>query len=425
VRILLIIIVSFMIPVASVAQLSAPGKSAVRFTSYPSAPKIKDPVFVFCNTTGGVNGTLNATRPNGSGVYDFRWYKWNDTTKSFTLPLKTETNVTSASLSGLNDGGYKVDIRKGGVYDTSLVGWIFIDKPMSSATLQNRTCDYVALRGKAAVDTFYYRDPANGKRVILPNGVRFLWSSDPSSSIPYPDFEINPQTFNPPLIDVTYKITVTDSLTCISESSFFYESIHVKADFTADPVKGGAPLDVIFTDKSIRGTKKYIWEFGDKTPDGKRADEWIINQDSLWVLGTPFTHTYYIPGEYSVKLTIESLLGCVDSFRLDPKIFVEPSKIDIPNVFTPNGDGLNDFFLVDTKSIRQISIEVFSRSGMKVYSFFSEGKSLKDYRGWDGNFNNTSVKVTPGVYFYIIKAYGWDNITYDSKEYRGIVYLYR
>jgi hypothetical protein len=81
--------------------------------------------------------------------------------------------------------------------------------------------------------------------------------------------------------------------------------------------------------------------------------------------------------------------------------------------------------LVESKSLRNLSVEVFSRSGLKVYSFYGEGDILKSWKGWDGNVNFSSVKASPGVYFYIIRAYGWDNIVYNSKEYRGFVYLYR
>ncbi len=54
----------------------------------------------------------------------------------------------TSTADNLSDGGYKVIISGG--YDTSLVGWVFADKPYSSAKLQNRTCDYVALNGEAA-----------------------------------------------------------------------------------------------------------------------------------------------------------------------------------------------------------------------------------------------------------------------------------
>lgn len=406
-RYFFLIIVLF-IPVHSEAQLSAPGMSAVRFTSYPSAPTVKDPVFIYCNSSGSQQGALTAISPGGSGPFDFTWNKWSDITKSFSEFIKVDAGVISSSLTNLPEGGYMVTISGG--FSTALTGWIHIDKPFSLAQLQNRTCDYVALRGRAVADTFYYKDPANGSSLKLPNKVKFLWSSDPVSSIPFPDFEINPQTFIPPLVDVTYKLHVSDSFGCISESSFFYESIHVKAEFSVDPDKGEAPLNVFFTDKSIRGDI-YKWEFG----DGK---------DSISYLRNPEPHTYYKPGEYSVKLTIESPLHCIDSMRFD-KIEVEPSDLKVPNVFTPDGDGLNDYFMVESKSIRLISVEIFSRSGVKVYSFYGEGEALRAWEGWDGNVNNSSIKASPGVYFFLIRAYGWDDVDWDGEEYRGFVYLYR
>ena len=401
------LIIAVLFPVVSLAQLSAPGRNAVRFTSYPAAPSIKDPVFIYCNDSGSQKGALDANSPGGTAPFTFSWYKWSDISKSFSVVLKTESGVSTSSINSLDEGGYKV-IISGGI-DTSFIGWIFIDKPFALAKLKNRTCDYVALSGKAVVDTFYYKDLSTGLPVRLPNGVKFLWSSNPTSSIPYPDFEINPQTFDPPLVDVIYKLEVSDSFGCISESSFPYESIHVKAEFSADPVKGEAPLEVTFPDKSIRGSK-YLWEFGDTA----------TSRDTI-----PAPHIYYKPGEYSPKLTIKSDRGCIDSIRLDQKIVVDPSKVEIPNVFTPNGDGLNDYFFVKSTSIKYINVEVFSQSGMKVYAFFGQGEKLRNWKGWDGNINSSSIKASPGIYFYIVHAYGWDDINYDSKEYRGFVYLYR
>ena len=391
-----------------IAQLTAPGMDEVRYTSYPSSPAVKDPIFIYCNPSGTVKGTLTAVSPGGTGPFTFRWYRYNTATSGFTELIRTETGVMSSTVGNLDEGGYRVNISNGSGYSTNLTGWIFTDRPYSMAKLKNRTCDYVALSGEAAVDTFYYYDPSGGQRIRLPNGVKFLWSSDPVSSIPYPDIELNPQTFIPPLEDVTYKLLVTDSMGCSSESSFFYESIHVKADFSVEPASGEAPLEVIFTDKSVRA-KTYFWEFGD---------------DSVSVLSNPEPHTYYIPGDYIVKLTIESELHCIDSVRFD-KIVVDPSSLAIPNVFTPNDDGINDRFIVDKSSLRYLSIKIFSRNGILVYDFYGLGPALKDWEGWDGSVRGTSLKASPGVYFYIIKALGWDNVEYDSKEYRGFVYLYR
>ena len=395
------------LPLISMAQLTAPGMDALRTTAYPSAPGVKDPVFIFCNSSGTRKGALHTESPGGNPPFNFSWYKWNDLTKTFSF-IRTDVAKNNTDSANLDEGGYMIRITDGGGYNISLVGWIFLDKPVAVAKLQNFTCDYVALSGKAAIDTFNYKDPANGLPVKLLNAFSFMWSSNPSSTIPYPNIEINPITFTPPLEDVTYKLQVTDSFLCTSESSFPYTSIHVKADFSVDPNKGEAPLEVAFTDKSIRGFT-YKWEFGD---------------DSISELKDPPPHIYYRPGEYSPKLTIESDLLCIDSMRFE-KIVVDPSELHIPNVFTPDGDGINDFFIVESKSLRTINVEIFSRSGLMVYTFYGEGTILKDWQGWNGNVNKSSAKASPGVYFYIIRAKGWDDKIYDSKLYRGFLYLYR
>ena len=407
VRYFLFIIILF-IPLLCDGQLTAPGMNAIRYTSYPAAPAVKDPIFIYCNSSGSQKGTLTAVSPGGTGPFNFSWYKWDDLTGGFNNFIITESGVPSSTINNLEEGGYRVNITGG--FNATFTGWISLDKPYADAKLLNRTCDYVALKGIAAIDTFFYKNNPVGIPIKLPNKVTFLWSSDPSSVIPFPDLEINPQTFDPPLVDVTYKIQVSDSFGCISESSFNYESIHVKADFTFDPAEGGAPLKVTFTDKSIRAST-YRWEFGE-------------NKDSISLVSNPRPHIYYKPGEYSVKLTVESDKHCIDSLRSE-KIVVNKSKLDIPNVFTPDGDGLNDNFIVESESLRFISVEVFSQSGKKVYAFLGEGEKLRNWKGWDGTINSSSVKATPGVYFYIVKAYGWDDIRYDSKEYRGFVYLYR
>jgi gliding motility-associated-like protein len=405
-----ILVVFVVLPLTLAGQLTAPGSNAIRHSAYPSAPGIRDPVFIYCNPSGNLKGALNVISPGGTAPFDFSWFKWSNATKSFSILIKTETGVTNSNSNNLDEGGYRVNISNSGGYSASLTGWIFLDKPYSRALLDNNTCDYVALDGTAAVDTFFYKDPSTGNPVKLPDGVKFLWSSTPASSIPYPDFEIDPRTFSPPVEDVTYMLQVTDSFTCRSESSFFYKSIHTKADFTVDPVKGEAPLEVSFTNKSINGST-YLWEFG----DGK---------DSTSSMETPGPHFYYKPGDYSVKLTSTSEEGCADSLRFD-KVAVDKSLLNIPNVFTPDGDGYNDWFIPEKKSMRYMRMEVFSRSGMKVYGFNGEGKNLKDWLGWDGNINNSSIKASPGVYFYLIRAYGWDDVNYDVKKYRGFVYLYR
>ena len=70
--------------------------------------------------------------------------------------------------------------------------------------------------------------------------------------------------------------------------------------------------------------------------------------------------------------------------------------IELPNVFTPNADGLNDFFLPKTyRGIISSQIKIFNRWGEAVFE--SDNASL----GWNGKVK--SGKLCPdGVYYYIL-----------------------
>jgi gliding motility-associated-like protein len=390
------------LPLGLQAQITAPGSNATRHTHYPATSRI-DSVYVFCSSSSSL-GALTANSPGGTAPFTFAWTRYDTGTSSYSIAVKTE-NGTTSTASSLAEGGYRVHITDGFGYSTYLYAWVNLDNPTVNAALKNRTCSYVALDGTIALDNFYYNDPSTGASVKLPDGIAFLWSSDPSSTIPAN--VLDPIISIPPLVNETYMLQVTDSFGCANSSSFFYESIHVDANFDAKPSSGEAPLEVTFTNNSVRANT-YVWNFGD---------------DSISYLADPPSHTYYTPGTYIVTLDIESTLFCTDTYSVT--ITVDPSALGMPNVFSPNGDGINDFFVPEKVSLRYVEIQIYSKGGQRVYHYEGEGESLSAWNGWDGNINNSSRLAEPGVYFYVIKAKGWDDKKYNGAGYRGILYLYR
>ncbi len=99
-------------------------------------------------------------------------------------------------------------------------------------------------------------------------------------------------------------------------------------------------------------------------------------------------------------------------------IIVElPSKLEVPNVFTPNGDKANDIFRLKATNLSEIYIIIFDRWGNKVYELTSDTGNF----AWDGK-NQSGKDCAEGTFFYIIKATGKDNQTFDVK---GNVSLFR
>lgn len=68
------------------------------------------------------------------------------------------------------------------------------------------------------------------------------------------------------------------------------------------------------------------------------------------------------------------------------------------NVFTPNGDGVNDYFFLETKNLSEFSISILNKNNQVVYR--SEDSNFH----WDGRNIHTNEMVAEGTYFYIVVA---------------------
>jgi len=115
----------------------------------------------------------------------------------------------------------------------------------------------------------------------------------------------------------------------------------------------------------------------------------------LWSTGDSTSSiTITQPGDYSAVVTID---GCSS---YDTVVVLKNCYMDIPNAFTPNGDGTNDYFYprqLLTKGLTSFNMDIYNRWGQLIYQTTSI-----DGRGWDGTFNGTPQPE--GVYVYVIEA---------------------
>ena len=110
-------------------------------------------------------------------------------------------------------------------------------------------------------------------------------------------------------------------------------------------------------------------------------------------------YTFTEPGNYRAVVGMSNSHDCqLDSVEF--LISVSESMLTVPNVFTPNGDGMNDEFRVVYRSIKEFHCWVYNRWGHKVYEWTDPSK------GWDGTIGGRPA--AEGAYYYVIRALGTD-----------------
>jgi len=94
-------------------------------------------------------------------------------------------------------------------------------------------------------------------------------------------------------------------------------------------------------------------------------------------------------------LDVKDNLQCENNANIKITVSAIVSKLGIPNAFSPNGDGVNDTWVITNLSAYPgATVDVFNRYGQKV--FHSENNS----RPWDGTYNGNALPL--GTYYYVI-----------------------
>jgi len=199
-----------------------------------------------------------------------------------------------------------------------------------------------------------------------------------------------------------YRFQVTDNFSCEQDTSLF---VRVEgASFTADPKKGPFDLDVTFTNTTSWATE-FSWDFGD--------DSEISTEENP-------VHTYTYPDDTYTVIYTAKIDDCEDIFTDTIEITIPDPVFNEPaNVFTPNNDGINDYFKLDVEDLASLEGWVYSRWGKTVCRW----KSVEEAQtGWDGKIKGSNTDAVAGVYYYYIKA-----VDYFGEEIvkKGAVHLFR
>lgn len=203
-----------------------------------------------------------------------------------------------------------------------------------------------------------------------------------------------------------YVFSISDNLGCIHDTSTYVTVERALMQGADSSVFIG---DEIGFENKTSWAAETSWSFGDKS---EIAD------------GASAPHAYYEKNKYEVVMQARSAKGCVDIDTQVVSIVPRPLEVKEVNIFTPNGDGVNDVFTFFREeesflksggltkmpaNIRSIKGKIYNIYGQTVYKWDEVEASIF---GWDGTWhNNGSRDCPPGTYFYDIIVYGKDGQT--------------
>lgn len=227
------------------------------------------------------------------------------------------------------------------------------------------------------------------------NAIAYIWDFGDGSPV---SNEANPVHVYEQPGSYSVRLTTVGLAGCSSSSATTTVNIAepVQAQFSASP-SPATPIympgaNIQFTDMSANALQ-WLWDFG----DGSGSAE------------TSPAHTYTQAGSYEVTLTVTGENGCIDRFSLGPFDILAP-QLFIPNVFSPNGDGINDAFEVRYQGAERFFMEIFDRWGNQYF----EAQNTSDT--WNG-LAPSGEPATEGVYYYHVRI--------GDKSYMGDLTLMR
>lgn len=319
--------------------------------------------FDFTNTSNKLTSIPNF------GPKSFAWV-WGDGSNNDTVPAFAPTPIAHSFPA---PGIYNVRLI--------LVDTNFCNTGDSTAIVNFSVIDNV--RAGFRVDNLCVPDTVNVVDTSF-GGLTYLWvSSDgQTSTAPIPQFiyntpgqyTITQTVFNPNTCNLQATTTRTFQANPKPVPGFFYNP---------NPSQENTPTR--FTSTASPDVVRWLWDFGDGTSSTQR--------DPL--------HQYITPNPANIVCqTVFNAAGCFDSLCIPVESIINIVN-DLPSAFSPNGDGINDVFIVRGFGISKMTLRVFNRQGLKVFE--TQTQSI----GWDGKYKGALQPMD---------AYAW---TLDIEYFNG------
>ena len=366
------------------------------------------------------------------------WYTYAKDAEELSL-VKTDENVTESTLEALSEAsiGYAIKVNN----EKTFWAWVFdhskhnleLGEITVNTELEDR-CHYYQLNFNIEADEFLY-DTLGHDRAPFEVARTFTLSYDStyyagetwvSDSIGYSIPLVSDYSVPSPLQSTSYKLqgdnfllewgkaleTETDLIPAFAVAVEQEYSVRIREDATNElnkdnstevKLSGSAPLNIELINYASPAAFFYNWCIS----NDKEFNNCYINTSTKDFRYTFDTHgTYYLKSEITnSQMSEDSLKNCMVTNTIIVEVL--NSKLDVPNVFSPNGDGVNDEFKVAYQSLTTFRARVYSIHGRLLHEWTDPAK------GWDGTIGGNPA--AEGTYYYVIEATG-DDYDEDGKQ---------
>lgn len=389
----------------------------------PSPPLDMDNVYIF-------NGLVNASityRDTENRTFNWKSYT---TDPAVTQDILSESGVGSTTLYNLTDAtGYILEIVGVRTYYIYVFDYNLHPSTVNLLDVADQNCDETIFDMKVDIQSMEYYTSTGTKYTVIRNTALLEYNTIDENNITWDDaiqkFKETTETRTINNANTTFILTdvYANPTTFALYGDYYAEKFkkdsvqrHVEpvkpfiqawavADklalneiedddkYEGKDIKSSAPLNVSFTVHTNLPRMYYKWQ--------------IYNTNEPTVLvgqstEESFQYTFskeVEDGKYIARLDVVTVEGrCLASDSV--MISLSSVKLEVPNVFTPNDDGMNDNFCVAFKSITKFEMWVYNRWGRLVFH------TTNPEVCWDGYIGN--AKAATGPYFYVIKATGAD-----------------
>jgi gliding motility-associated-like protein len=467
----IVVITGIMLNSPVFAQIVNPGAD---YAGISYNPDVNDSTFIFAYFSPDM--ALKAKSMDGTPA-EFKWYRFDENTKTVNdTPIVTDNGIES-SMSASSGGGYMVVITTAEITDTFRT-WVFYDFIAIDSVAYTQTCEYLQLtvypssyrKNFSAYDYFDFCDLNNVIPRYINNSYTVEWDSETDiyegltnvpqswkkrtntlitriSSANEPSDADRPLVpgLSAPFKDASYSVKITNTFGNVSDK-YKTKTIPAMGLYATFNVLVPDEYGVFAPTTNLNGEALWRMKLENKSINANKF-EWIgwnnqtvnfLQNDTLWRYQTEHVpdEIRYKPGIYPVKLNVENTgTGCRhSSYALDAggkrkdinvaKSVFSPESL--PNVFTPNGDGNNDYFVFvkgqEPVSMRTMDLKIVTRNGALIYKYKGE---VSTWEGWNGKMNGNGSECSSGIYYYIIKGEGWDDKSYSGKSYTGVIHLFK